>query len=75
MNEIERLKVMNEIEKQKYLKIATFEEIIIAIYGLEHDIEELDLMHIMPITELKSIFIDRYRTMLNESDIAYLEVL
>jgi len=68
-------KVLKEIEDQKYQKIATFEKIVIAIYGLEHDIEELDLMHIMPITELKSIFIDRYRTMLNESDIAYLEVL
>ena len=68
-------KVLSEIEGQKYQKIVTFEKIIIKIYNLEHDIEDLDLMHIMPVSELKAIFIDRYRTILNESDIAYLDIL
>ena len=68
-------KVLKEIEDQKYQKIATFEKIVIQLYKLEHDIEDLDLMHIMPITELKSIFIERYESMLNESDTEYLDKL
>lgn len=68
-------KFLIENKEQKYQKIAAFEKIIIKIYNLEHDIEDLDLMHIMPIAELKSIFIDRYRIMLNESDIEYLDKL
>ena len=73
------LKVLREIEQEKYQTIATFENIILEIYGLEHDIEWVDLglslKRIMPVEELKSIFIHRHRTMLNESDIAYLEAL
>jgi len=68
-------KVLNEIAEQKYKKIASFEKIVIDLYNLEHDIEQLDLMHIMPISELKSIFIQKYRSILNQSDIDYLEML
>jgi|TARA_R110001606_G_scaffold390235_1_gene557024 hypothetical protein len=68
-------KVLKEIEDQKYQKIATFEKIVIQLYKLEHHIENLDLMHIMPITELKAIFIERYESMLNESDTEYLDKL